>query len=383
MHVLLRFSLTLGVMTALAGLIWQTSRPKPIAVLVKSVDRGQVEETLANTRAGTVKPCRRARLSPAIGGQIAVLKVREGQQVKQGDLLLELWNLDLQAEADLAVGDTRAAQAQANAACLSAEAAQREATRLKRLRHSGAASEEATDQATSTAAAKRAECEAAQAKIQVSAAKERVTRAQLDRTRLRAPFDAVVAEITGELSEFVTPSPIGIPTPPVVDLVDNSCFFVSAPIDEVDAPKVRPGLPARIQLDAFAGRSFEGRVRRVADYVLDIEKQARTLEVEVEFSETEDFHQLLAGYSADVEIILGVSPDTLRLPTETLVERQRVYLFHQEDGRLESRPVTIGRSNWEYTEVLSGVRAGDRLVSSIDRPGVADGALAEIDTKKE
>lgn len=370
-------------MTALAGLIWQTSRPKPIAVLVKSVDRGQVEETLANTRAGTVKPCRRARLSPAIGGQIAVLKVREGQQVKQGDLLLELWNLDLQAEADLAVGDTRAAQAQAHSACLSAEAAQREASRLKRLRHSGAASEEATDQATSAAAAKRAECEAAQAKIQVSAAKERVTRAQLDRTRLRAPFDAVVAEITGELSEFVTPSPIGIPTPPVVDLVDNSCFFVSAPIDEVDAPKVRPGLPARIHLDAFAGRSFEGRVRRVADYVLDIEKQARTLEVEVEFSETEDFHQLLAGYSADVEIILGVSPDTLRLPTETLVERQRVYLFHQEDGRLESRPVTIGRSNWEYTEVLSGVRAGDRLVSSIDRPGVADGALAEIDTKKE
>lgn len=383
MHTLLRLSLTLGVMAALTGLIWQTSRPKPIAVLLKSVDRGQVEETLANTRAGTVKPCRRARLSPAIGGQIAVLKVREGQQVKQGDLLLELWNLDLQAEADLAVGDTRAAQAQTNAACLSAEAAQREATRLKRLRHSGAASEEATDQATSTAAAKRAECEAAQAKIQVSAAKERVTRAQLDRTRLRAPFDAVVAEITGELSEFVTPSPIGIPTPPVVDLVDNSCFFVSAPIDEVDAPKVRPGLPARIHLDAFAGRSFEGRVRRVADYVLDIEKQARTLEVEVEFSETEDFHQLLAGYSADVEIILGVSPDTLRLPTETLVERQRVYLFHQEDGRLESRPVTIGRSNWEYTEVLSGVSAGDRLVSSIDRPGVADGALAEIDTKKE
>ena len=80
-------------------------------------------------------------------------------------------------------------------------------------------------------------------------------------------------------------------------------------------------------LDAFGERRFEGRVRRIADYVLDVEKQARTVDVEVEFVDPEDIEQLLAGYSADVEIILDVRKDTLRIPTEAVIDGDRVYVF--------------------------------------------------------
>ena len=128
-----------------------------------------------------------------------------------------------------------------------------------------------------------------------------VTKAHLERTQLYAPFAGVIAEINGELGEFVTPSPVGIPTPPTVDLIDASCLYISAPIDEVDAPRVRAGLPARISLDAFPDRVFPGHVRRVAPYVLDQEKQARTVEIEAEFDDPEKAG-LLAGYSADVEV---------------------------------------------------------------------------------
>ena len=69
-----------------------------------------IEETVANTRAGTVMPCRRAKMSPAMGGQIASLSIKEGDQVEQGAVLLELWNDDLKAEVRLAYSEAEAAQ---------------------------------------------------------------------------------------------------------------------------------------------------------------------------------------------------------------------------------------------------------------------------------
>jgi HlyD family secretion protein len=363
--------------------IWYLTRPEPVAVQLKTVERGLVEETVANTRAGTVMACRRARLSPSIGGQIARLEAKEGDEVETGQLLLELWNQDLQAELELAGSEVQVAKARAESACLSAEVAQREADRLIRLSKTGAASVDQTDRAETEAKANRAECAAARAEALVSAARVRVAAAKLERTRLLAPFAGVVAEINGELNEYVTPSPIGIPTPPAVDLVDNTCFYVSAPIDEVDASQVATGLPARISLDAFRDRYFKGRVKRVADYVMDLEKQARTVDVEVEFSNREDLERLLAGYSADVEIVLAARADTLRIPTEAVLEEKRVYLFRPESGLLESREIRIGMSNWDHTEVLSGLAAGEQVVTSVDRAGVEDGARATADTEQD
>ena len=113
----------------------------------------------------------------------------------------------------------------------------------------------------------------------------------------------------------------------MVDLIDNTCFYITAPIDEVDVPKIAPGMTARVSLDAFGDRRFAGKVRRIAPYVLDREKQARTVDVEVEFTLPEDIRKMLAGYSADVEIILDVRQNTLRIPTEAVLEGNRVFVY--------------------------------------------------------
>jgi len=356
--------------------IWYLNRPVPIEVQVRVVGKGSVEETVVNTRAGTVKACRRAKLSPGIGGQIATLDIREGDQVKKDTLLLALWNKDLMAEISLNEAEARAAASSARAACLQAEVSSREADRKMRLRKTGAVSEDAVDMVVTEAKARSADCEAANARARVSSARIEVIRAQLERTRLTAPFDGVVAEITGELSEYVTPSPPGIATPPAIDLIDNSCFYVTAPIDEVDAPKVRVGQTARVSLDAFDDRRFPGTARRIADYVLDREKQARTVEVEVAFDNPSDISQLLAGYSADVEIILDEHKDTMRIPTEAVLDDDRVFVLRPEEGLLEERRIKTGMSNWDHTEILSGLELGERVVTSVDIEGVEDGALA-------
>ncbi len=367
----------LAVLLVVAAIAY-LGRDKPVKVIVKPVEYGKVQDTVANTRAGTIKACRRAGLSPSIGGQIAHLPVKEGDHVKPGDVLMELWNADRLAQVTLAEREARAAKARSRQSCVVARVAEREAQRLRQLRKKGLASEESIDRADGEARAKEAACKAAQATAEVSLARLDVARAALDRTRLTAPFSGIVAEINGEVGEYVTPSPVGVATRPAVDLVDITCLYVSAPIDEVDAPQIRLGMQANISLDAFANRIFSGRVSRVAPYVLDIERQARTVDVEVRFLQPDDTRNMLPGYSADIEIILAERQKALRIPTEAIMEGNKVLVFTDEN-LLEERQIETGLSNWAFTEVLGGVKAGERVVVSVEREGVKAGARGEIE----
>lgn len=376
----LRRLLIISALIAIALLLtWYWSRPSPVLISVQTVERGSIQSSVANTRAGSVEACRRARLAPSIGGLIAELPIKQGDQVKTGQLLLALWNEDLTAQVTLAEREAAAAAARAREACTTAEVARHEANRLKSLRQQNLASEDDYERAAGNARARTAACEAAQESRRVAQARIDVANKNLQRTILLAPFDGTVAEINGELGEFVTPSPPGIPTLPAVDIIDTQCLYISAPIDEVDAAKVKLGLPARITLDAFSNQSFEGRVRRIAPYVLEYEKQARTVDVEAEFVHPQDFNTLLAGYSADLEIILETRDDVLYIPTEAVMEGNRVLVFSAADQRLHARSIEIGIANWKLTEVSSGLELGEQVVTSIDREGVEDGALAKLE----
>jgi len=373
------FGFVLLSVAIITATVWYLARPKPVAVVVARVERSVVEDTTANTRAGTVKACRRAGISPSIGGQIASLPVKVGDKVKAGEVLLELWNDDLHSRVTLATSEAHAGEALARQACVRADVAAREATRLHTLRHKGLATEEASDKADGESLAQAAACDAAKANVNVRKAQLAVAEALLDRTRLTAPFDGIVAELNGEVGEFVTPSPVGVPTPPAIDLVESGCLYISAPIDEVDAPAVRTGMPTRISLDAFAGKTFTGKVRRIAPYVQDREKQARVVDVEVNFTNPDDSTDMLPGYSADIEIILSKRDNALRIPTEAILEGNKV-LVYGDDGLLHKQTIKTGLSNWNFTEVLSGLNAGQKVVISVDRNGVKDGAEARIES---
>ena len=296
--------------------------------------------------------------------------------MRAGQVLLELWNEDTAAQARVAEEQSRSAVLHAEEACVRADTAEREAERARKLHRDGLLPEDQLDRATSTAKTLRAGCNAARADIRQSRARVEAARASLTRTVLRAPFDGIVAKVTGEMGEFTTPSPPGIPTPPAIDLIDDSCLYVTAPIDEVDVARVRVGQPATITIEAFPGRRFSGRVTRVAPYVVDLEKQARTVDVEVELTNPGDAQSLLVGYSADVEIILEVRDNVVRVPTQALLEGNRVLVFTAGDGQLVERQLQAGLSNFAFTEITSGVQPGEKVVLSVEREGVAAGVNA-------
>ena len=346
-----------------------------LVVLAMSFNRGQdpikvsaifpeirtVEHTVSNTRAGTIDACRRSKMSPAMGGHINSLPVKEGDEVKKDQVLLELWNKEAKAR-------VQAAEMNAKQVCILSARAEKNAQRKTELRQKDLASEDETEIAVSNAASQSAACDAALANV-------KVTQASLERTMLIAPFNGVVAEIEGELGEYVTPSPVGVATKPTVDLIDSSCIYISAPIDEIDAPEVHSGMKARIMMDAFGDQEFPATVRRVAPYVLDLEKQARTVEIEAVFDNPDKV--LLPGYSADIEVIIDRSENTLSIPTQAVMRDNFIYLIDSE--KLVKKQIEVGLSNWQYTEVTKGLTIEDQIVLSVDREGVEAGVQVEVE----
>jgi HlyD family secretion protein len=371
------------IIAGIAAAVWWFNRPQTITVALAEVGRGKVEASAANTRAGSVEACQRTRLSPISGGRITYLGVKKGDHVKKGQVLLRLWNDDQQAQSNLAQTQVASSQKRIAEACAVADSAEREAARMAKLRERGFMSLGAEEKARYEAKSRHAACEAARADVAQAQARVKVTKVEQNRTVLVAPFNGIVADIVGELGEYTTPSPPGVATPPAIDLIDDSCLYIEAPMDEVDAPKIHIGQTARVSLDALPGKSLAGHVKRVAPYVVAVEKQARTVDIEVSLDNAEDTKQLLVGYSADVEVVLDNRDNVLRVPTSTLLEGNKVLVYQPSSKKLEERAVKVGITNWEFTEVLDGLKKGDRIVTSLEREGVKAGATVTPEATSE
>lgn len=359
-----------------AGFIYWATLEEPVEVTLVKVERGLVEKTVANTRAGTVKACQRSKLSLPIGGQIENIYVREGDTVNENQLLISLWNRDRVAQVEQAKAEVISTNKARESACITSESDAREAKRQDFLMGKKLTSAERADLALARAQASAAACEGAKAREVQAQAMLSHAEAILAQTYLYAPFAGKVAEVTGEIGEFSTPSPPGVQTPPLIDLLTNACHYISAPIDEVDASEINVGMPVRVTMDAFRERVFPSTVRRISTYVLDFEKQARTVEVEANLDSIKKDRDLLAGYSADMEIILESKKDALRIPSELIVDERYVLLV--EGDVIQQREIKTGLSNWHFTEVVEGLEEGAEIISNIGTQGVVVGAAVNV-----
>jgi HlyD family secretion protein len=364
------------VVAAVVALRFTVLAPAPIQVKVAAVARGAVEETITNTRAGTVKTRRRARLSPETGGRVIALPHRKGDRVEGGALLVQLDSSIQKAQVDLTREEVRAASAKVEEVCLAAQLAATEHSRGLALRQSGIASEQSVDRLASEHDRADAACRAAAAALDQAKAQQRLSGADRARPDLRAPFAGIVAEISTELGEWITPAPPGIPIPPVVEILDPTAIYISAPIDEMDAERVKVGQEVRISVDSRRGERYSGRLVRVAPYVQDVLQQNRTVEVEAELDDRQVAANLLPGTSADVEVILSRRRDVVQIPTAAISQGDLVLVV--ESRRLAERRVKLGLRNWRSTEILDGLAEGDRVVIVRDSPDIKAGARVVV-----
>src|SRR3989304_6260633 len=157
-RVVVRVFLVLIAISLAAGGGWYATRPKPLAVAVAQAAIGRVETTVANTRAGSISACRRAKLAPPAGGPIENIKGREGDRVRKGRVLLTLWSDDLTARERVSREQLQTAKARVREVCEIARASARDATRARELRARNFISQEAVERAGADAGAKQARC---------------------------------------------------------------------------------------------------------------------------------------------------------------------------------------------------------------------------------
>jgi len=374
-----RLAILAGLAAGVVGLRFTLLAPEPVPVTVFRAAAGHVEETVTNSKTGTIKSRRRAQMSPEIAGRVRAIPVRAGTRVKRGDVLVQLADQDLRAQLTLQRRSLDAARATERQTCAAAQQTGRDLTRIRALTEARVTSTAEFDRAQSTDVASAAACDAAHAHVEQTRASIEAAQVALAHTVLRAPFDAIVADVNTEVGEYITPAPPGVPIPPVVDLFDSSSIYVSAPLDEVDVKKISLGLPVRVTMDAAPGRSFEGRLTRIAPYISDRLEQGRTFEVEVELVDAGVRASLVPGTSTDVEVILRAHEQALRVPTYALIRDRAVMVVRSH--QLVEVPVNVGLRNWDFVEITSGLSPGDLVVVSLDRIDAKAGANVRVESE--
>ncbi len=329
---------------------------EPIQVDAATVARGTIEERVSSAVSGDVEPRARAVLRAESVGRVTKVSVEAGQVVDAGQELLRL--------------DDRALAAAAAAARVQRDNAERELQTAEALAKKGAI----TDQALRQASAAR---DVARANLDVATA-------NLERTRVRAPFGGLVSRLPVQEGDSVV---IG---QSIGELVDHGLFFVRAAFDEVDAVRIEPGHEAVVRLDAYPDLAVPGRVDRVDPVVggdtLAAEAPAlalaarrdRTVGVRVALAaKAPGEAKILVGMSADVEVVLRRHEGVLRVPSAAVFhEKGKQFAYLLKGGRLKRREVTTGVSNWEFFEVLEGLKEGDRVLASLETDGIGAGVRA-------
>jgi HlyD family secretion protein len=196
---------------------------------------------------------------------------------------------------------------------------------------------------------------------------------QIAKTYVRAPFGGIITRMLVEVGDYCSRTP---PTR-LFELIDDSVLYVEAPIDEVDVPRLRIGNLVEVTLEMYSEKRFQGKLSEISPTVTTDRDLNRTVQIKVTLTSRDPF--LKAGMSADVEIIEKVVEETLYLPTPVIQERGgKKFVFIINDGRALERQIQVGLTNWDLSEIRSGLSQGEKVIASLDLKGLKDGARVKI-----
>ncbi|MBA3015764.1 MAG: efflux RND transporter periplasmic adaptor subunit [Proteobacteria bacterium] len=363
---------------------------------------------------GRVVPEREVEIKCKASGEVITLPVEVSQEVKMGDLLVQLDPADekravqrgkaavtgsrakvAQARFNLAiaerdyVSEQSRAQSSEKAAIAKAKEAEAKLARLTQLFDKKMASAEELDVARSVHAVSQAEWQSAIARVQdleskkaqVNSRRQEITMAEaaaesdqltlsdaeqrLADTTIVAPIDGVVSSRNVQVGQIIASgiNNIGGGTA-VLTLADLTRIYVLVSVDESDIGRVATGQPARITVDAYPEQVFKGEVVLVATKGINVSNVV-TFEVKVEVS-GDNRTLLKPEMTANVSIVTKNKLDSLLVPVTALERKKGLSWLTvlDKDGASNRRLVTIGDSNSEFVEILKGVEVGEKVVLS-------------------
>lgn len=300
---------------------------------------------------GYVVAQRKASVSTKASGRLEWLGVQEGSRVRAGEVIAQLDDRDVRAQADQAqanVGVARAAVGQAEAEFTDAQAAMKRAQDLQRQNF---ISQSSLDAAAARLNKARAGLESARAALTAAQAFARAAEVAVEQTRIRAPFDGVVLTKNANVGDIITPfSSAAESKGAVVTMADMATLEVEADVSESNLGAIRVGQPCEIQLEALPDERFRARVSRL---VPTVDRSKATVMTKVEFVDRDP--RILPEMAAKVVFLSRPVSDAERSP-RAVVSKDAVTMRG-------SRPVVFALSGTQAIETpVSDDRIGDAVV---------------------
>ena len=359
----------LGALVVAAGW-WAMLRPRAlqVQVAVAAASGGGSASGEGISANGYVVARTKASVSAKIPGRMEYLGVREGSEVKRGEIIARLESGDYQA----ALNAARATVAETEAQLVQAR---RDVDRARRLRQDQVISDVEVENVTTRLKVLEAQLGAARAQRELAAA-------NLENTRVRAPFDGTVLRKDAEVGEIVSPSSAGggFTRTAIVTMADLGTLEVEVDVNEAYIAQIHNEQPARIILDAYPDTSFVGKVRQV---VPTADRQKATVLVKVSILDRDP--RILPEMGAKVIFLrdpkaqpVAAAPRRVTVPSAAVVQGPagaRVWVV--EARKVAARPVQVGREQGENVEITSGLSGGESVVL---RPpsGLKDGAQVRV-----
>ncbi|MHB8909029.1 MAG: efflux RND transporter periplasmic adaptor subunit [Syntrophales bacterium] len=351
-----------------------------VSVDVTTVSQFYPSQSLSLLNAsGYIVAQRKAAVASKVTGTLVALMVEEGSKIKKGDVIARMENIDVSAVRDQAAANLNTARAALGQARVEEDNARKEYERYRELVARNFVSR-SDYEVTETRYRKAVDgVKAAEAAVHAGEAVLKNAEAGLDYTLIRAPFDAIVLTKNADIGDIVTP--IGAAAnakAAVVTIADMNSLQVEVDVSETSITTIRVGQPCDIQLDALPDMRFRGEVYAV---VPTVDRTKATVLVKVRFLDKD--RRMLPDMSAKVSFLpRRLAPEEMKprlaAGRSALVERSGgtvAYLL--EGNRVRETPVRVGTRYGDMVEILSGLKAGDRVVANPPK-GLKDGARIKV-----
>ncbi|MGE0420911.1 MAG: efflux RND transporter periplasmic adaptor subunit [Reyranellaceae bacterium] len=330
-----------------------TTRPIELAAAEVAVLKPQrLRETLRFT--GSTQPVDQTTVKSRISARLAEVLVREGDRVKQGQVLAKFETVELEARVRERVAALEAAKADA-------EWAEQDRANKAALAQQRVVSRSALDQANAVADAKKAQIAVAQAQVEVA-------RKALADAVVVAPFAGVIGE------RFANPGESLPVDGKILTLLDTSHMEVAAQVPASDVVRMQVDMPARVQVEGFGDHDFKARIARISPTT---QSGSRSVPVFVEILERDE--ALRGGLFTIGRVVVAESAQALAVPPSALrKDATGDFVLVVRDGALVRQAVTPGRV-WPKADLveIGGVVAGMQVVVA-PLPGLKPGQAVKV-----
>lgn len=338
---------------------------KSIKVAATTVNYTYPSQSLIILNAsGYVVAQRKAALASKTTGRLVWLGVEEGDHVKKDQIVAKLENEDVVALKNQSEASLNVAKANVDSAKAELDDAKINLDRQKALFDRGFATQAELDLATLRYRRAKAALENANASLNAALAALKSTEVALEYTLIRAPFDGVVLTKNADIGDIITPlGAAANAKAAVVTIADLTSLLVEVDVSEANINVVKVGQPCVIQLDAIPDKHFKGQVHMI---VPTADRTKASIMIKVKFFENDK--RILPEMSAKVSFLS-------RKPTEK-EEKQRLmvkktailekdgknFVFLIKEDKAVLTPVVLGDTFGDDVELLSGVKAMDKVV---------------------